>query len=75
MVSAGFDAGVKDPLGECHVTPDCFAQMTHMLMGLAQGKIVLVLEGGYNTATISDCVYKCTRAMLKLPLDPYKPGK
>jgi histone deacetylase 6 len=49
--------------------------MTHMLMGLAQGKVVLVLEGGYNTATISDCVYKCARALLKLPLEVAKPVK
>jgi acetoin utilization deacetylase AcuC-like enzyme len=43
-VSAGFDAADGDELGECHVTPAGFAHMTHMLAGLAGGKMVVALE-------------------------------
>lgn len=43
-VAAGFDAADGDQLGGCFVTPPCYAQMTHMLMGLARGKLVVCLE-------------------------------
>jgi len=44
VVSAGFDAASGDPIGGCEVTPAGYAHMTHMLMPLAEGKLVLVLE-------------------------------
>ena len=44
IVSAGFDAAAGDPIGGCQVTPAGYAHMTHMLMPLAEGKIVLILE-------------------------------
>ena len=34
LVSAGFDAAVGDPLGNCNVTPEGFAYMTDSLMNL-----------------------------------------
>ncbi|KAJ3157901.1 Histone deacetylase 6 [Geranomyces variabilis] len=46
LVSAGFDAACGDPLGECNVSPAGYAQMTHQLMSLANGKIVVCLEVG-----------------------------
>lgn len=53
VISAGFDAAEGDALGLCHVTPQCYAHMTHMLMSLADGKVVAALEGGYNLHAIS----------------------
>lgn len=44
LVSAGFDAAAGDPIGGCEVTPAGYAHMTHMLMPLAEGKLVLALE-------------------------------
>lgn len=44
LISAGFDAGKGDPIGECYLSPDCFAHLTHSLKALANGKVVLVLE-------------------------------
>ncbi len=44
LVSAGFDAAEGDELGECLVTPTGYAHMTHMLSGLAGGKLVVALE-------------------------------
>ena len=43
-VSAGFDAAKGDDLGECEVTPAGYAHMTHMLSGLAGGKLLVALE-------------------------------
>ena len=36
----------------CEVTPECFGHMTKLLSGLAGGKLVLALEGGYNVISI-----------------------
>jgi histone deacetylase 6 len=47
LVSAGFDAADGDDLGECHVTPLGYAHMTHMLCGLAGGRVVAALEVSY----------------------------
>lgn len=43
-VAAGFDAAAGDVLGGCFVSPACYAQMTHMLMTLANGKVAVCLE-------------------------------
>ncbi len=44
VVSAGFDAAAGDTLGGCFVTPACYGHLTHMLMSLADGKVVVCLE-------------------------------
>lgn len=44
LVSAGFDAARGDPLGGCQVSPEGYAHLTHLLMGLANGRIILILE-------------------------------
>jgi len=44
IISAGFDAAAGDELGGCYVTPAGYAHMTHMLMSLADGKVVVCLE-------------------------------
>lgn len=71
FVSAGFDAADGDPIGECLVTPRGFAQMTQLLLGVAAGRVLLVLEGGYNIPVISSCAEACTRTLLgdPIPLD------
>ncbi|XP_038604220.1 histone deacetylase 6 isoform X2 [Tachyglossus aculeatus] len=80
LVSAGFDAARGDPLGGCQVTPEGYAHMTHLLMGLAGGRLVLVLEGGYNLSSISESMAMCTRTLLGDPppvlpwLRPLHPG-
>ncbi|RXM33907.1 Histone deacetylase 6 [Acipenser ruthenus] len=64
LVSAGFDAARGDPLGGCHVTPECYGHMTHMLQGLAGGRVLIVLEGGYNLSSISESMSVCTSVLL-----------
>lgn len=64
IIAAGFDAAEGDQLGGCFVTPACYAQMTHMLMSLAQGKLVVCLEGGYNLTSISKSALAVTRTLI-----------
>eukprot|EP00808_Paulinella_micropora_P000746 g32369.t1 len=59
LVSAGFDAAAGDPLGGMQVTPVGYAHMTRTLQGLAQGRVVLALEGGYNLDSISASYSAC----------------
>ncbi|XP_059051071.1 histone deacetylase 6 [Achroia grisella] len=68
IVSAGFDACVSDPLGGCNVSPECFGRMTHFLRGLAGGRVILCLEGGYNVTSISYAMTMCTKALLGDPI-------
>lgn len=68
LVSAGFDAVVGDPIGHYHVTPEAYGHFTHWLSSLANGKIILCLEGGYNVNSISHAMAMCTKALLGDPL-------
>ncbi|XP_047221732.1 histone deacetylase 6 isoform X2 [Girardinichthys multiradiatus] len=67
LVSAGFDAARGDPLGGYHVTPEGYAHLTHMLMSLAGGRVLILLEGGYNLTSISDSMAMCTSVLLGDP--------
>jgi histone deacetylase 6 len=69
IISAGFDAAEGDALGGCHVTPACYAHMTHMLMRLANGKVAVCLEGGYNLRSIARSALAVTRTLMLQPPD------
>ncbi|XP_077245745.1 histone deacetylase 15-like isoform X2 [Tasmannia lanceolata] len=64
VISAGFDAARGDPLGGCDVTPAGFGQMTNMLSGLCHGKLLVILEGGYNLRSISTSVTAVIKVLL-----------
>jgi len=59
LISAGFDAHGRDPLGGMRVTADGFSAMADALVDLAArscgGKLVAVLEGGYSVAALDEC--------------------
>ena len=52
MISAGFDSRLGDPLGRFTLTDQDFADLTSLMLELAathaKGRLVSVLEGGYN---------------------------
>jgi len=52
IISAGFDSRIDDPLGQFRLTDDDFADLTRMMIRLADshadGRVLSVLEGGYN---------------------------
>jgi acetoin utilization deacetylase AcuC-like enzyme len=60
FISAGFDAHEDDHLGGINLTTEFFGEMTSMLTDSADdccdGRMVSVLEGGYNLAALRDCV-------------------
>ncbi|KAG8661598.1 histone deacetylase 15 isoform X2 [Manihot esculenta] len=64
IISAGFDAARGDPLGCCDVTPAGYAQMTHMLYTLSGGKLLVILEGGYNLRSISSSATAVIKVLL-----------
>ncbi|KAK6747351.1 hypothetical protein RB195_000510 [Necator americanus] len=65
LISAGFDAAVGDPLGECSVNADTYALMTYHLMSLAGGRLIAVLEGGYNLNSIAECASAVCETMIE----------
>ncbi len=60
IISAGFDAHRGDPLGGLRLTSGSFARMTRVSMGVAaevcEGRIVSLLEGGYNLDALASSV-------------------
>ena len=64
LVSAGFDAAAGDPLGSMRLSPGGYARMTSRLLQLAGGRVVLVLEGGYNLGAIAASAAACLRVLL-----------
>ncbi len=58
FISAGFDAHRDDPLAGINLSTEFFGEMTGMLKEIADkfcdGKIISVLEGGYNLRTLKD---------------------
>ncbi|KAM9855309.1 histone deacetylase 6 [Aulostomus maculatus] len=73
LVSAGFDAALGDPKGEMSVSPQCFQVLTHMLMSLAEGRLVLCLEGGYNLQSTAEAAAACVSALLGGACPPLTP--
>ncbi|KAL3639341.1 Histone deacetylase 15 [Castilleja foliolosa] len=64
IISAGFDAARGDPLGCCDVTPTGYAQMTQMCCDLFGGKLLVILEGGYNLRSISSSATAVIKVLL-----------
>ncbi|XP_013928021.1 PREDICTED: histone deacetylase 5 isoform X1 [Thamnophis sirtalis] len=71
LVSAGFDAveGHLSPLGGYSVTAKCFGHLTKQLMDLADGRVVLALEGGHDLTAICDASEACVSALLGIELE------
>ncbi|XP_049655028.1 histone deacetylase 9 isoform X1 [Accipiter gentilis] len=72
LVSAGFDAveGHDPPLGGYKVTAKCFGHLTKQLLKLADGRVVLALEGGHDLTAICDASEACINALLGNELEP-----
>jgi len=67
LVSAGFDSHARDPLGEMAVSERGFAAMCTELRRLAEkhceGRLVLVLEGGYDLAGLEASCRACLEVL------------
>jgi acetoin utilization deacetylase AcuC-like enzyme len=60
LVSAGFDAHAEDPVGDLGLEVEDFETITREIVEVAeahaQGRILSVLEGGYNVPILAGCV-------------------
>lgn len=64
VISSGYDAAIGDKMGSFRVTPIGYGLMTRMVMNaVGNGKVGLILEGGYNLCTmprsIACCIHSC----------------
>jgi acetoin utilization deacetylase AcuC-like enzyme len=73
LVSSGFDAARGDPLGGCDLTPAGYGAMAHRLLSLAQGRVVVALEGGYNLTSIATGMEAVLRVLMGAPPLPLMP--
>ena len=67
IISAGFDAHRDDPLGEINLSTGFYGWMTARVMEMADkhagGRIVSVLEGGYNLSMLPLCIEEHLKAL------------
>jgi acetoin utilization deacetylase AcuC-like enzyme len=81
LVSAGFDAHWADPLGQINLSLKGYDYLTRQLILMAEalcdGRIVFVLEGGYNLNSLSHGVLNVAYALLgdSQLADPLGPAK
>jgi acetoin utilization deacetylase AcuC-like enzyme len=72
LVSAGFDADRRDPYAELAMDPRGFYELTWQIVQFAnarcQGRVVSVLEGGYDLDALADGAAAHVEALLELPL-------
>lgn len=68
LVSAGFDAHREDPLADIQLTDEGFRFMTRFVADLADaycgGRIVSILEGGYERESLTRCTEIHIRELL-----------
>jgi acetoin utilization deacetylase AcuC-like enzyme len=67
MVSAGFDSHINDPIGSLELESEDFSTLTDIILGIAKthadGRVVSLLEGGYNPTALAECVECHLRAL------------
>ncbi|NWY73634.1 HDA10 deacetylase, partial [Erithacus rubecula] len=68
IVSSGYDSGIGDPEGQMNATPEVFAHLTHFLMQLANGKLCVILEGGYHLKSLGESVCMTVKTLLGDPV-------
>ena len=67
IMSAGFDAHVRDPLAQLRLGTDDFAWVTKAVLDATdastEGRCVASLEGGYDSDALAECVTVHVRAL------------
>jgi acetoin utilization deacetylase AcuC-like enzyme len=78
LVSAGFDPHRADPIGGMNVTERGFAAMASSVKQLASevcgGKLVLLLEGGYDLNGLAQSVHACVEVLAGRRRDSFPSG-
>jgi acetoin utilization deacetylase AcuC-like enzyme len=69
LVSAGFDAAGEDRTADLNLEPATYAWMTRELVAAAdescQGRLLSILEGGYEPSSLKRCAVAHLRAMME----------
>jgi acetoin utilization deacetylase AcuC-like enzyme len=69
IISAGFDAHIRDPLANLNLTEADFGWATRKLMEIADlgasGRVVSVLEGGYDLQGLQESVAAHVTALMQ----------
>jgi acetoin utilization deacetylase AcuC-like enzyme len=75
FISAGFDAHTDDPLAHMNLTREGYRRMARLILDLAQetagGRVITVLEGGYNLEVLAECTEDHIRILMDIPLDHF----
>jgi acetoin utilization deacetylase AcuC-like enzyme len=68
LISAGYDAHERDPLGGMKLTDQGYGELTRVVRGIAerhaQGRLVAFLEGGYDLVGLTGGVRSTIEALL-----------
>ncbi|TWT45323.1 Histone deacetylase-like amidohydrolase [Phycisphaerae bacterium RAS1] len=68
LISAGFDAHGDDPLGNLRLSDHAFDELSRAMIEVADasagGRLVSVLEGGYDLAALGRCTVGHVKALL-----------
>jgi acetoin utilization deacetylase AcuC-like enzyme len=71
LISAGFDAHAKDPIGSLDLEVEDFAVLTREVLEVAKthshGRLVSCLEGGYDLRALAESVQAHLEELLKSP--------
>jgi len=69
LISAGFDAHRQDPVGDLGLEVEDFGEMSKAVLDVAdthaQGRVVSMLEGGYQPDVLAECILLHLTEMLK----------
>jgi acetoin utilization deacetylase AcuC-like enzyme len=72
VISAGFDAHRDDPIGSLELETEDFGRLTTTVLSIAcqyaQGRVVSLLEGGYNPPRLAECVEIHLAELLKMQI-------
>ncbi len=79
LLSAGFDPHRQDPIGSLGLETEDFVGMTEEIMAVAdthaEGRLISVLEGGYNPVVLAECVTVHLRGLLGQEDDNFGIGR
>ena len=69
LLSSGFDAHTEDPLAQVNLNSKDFYEITKRIVDVANnicdGKIVSILEGGYNLDALKESAYEHVKALIE----------
>ena len=69
VISAGFDAHMRDPLANLNLLEPDFGWVTRQIMAVAdssaQGRVVSVLEGGYDLEALAGSTAAHVTALMR----------